>query len=165
VGSELITLMAQKLKLSKKEQLLAKKIVSMHMRPLQLFSLKQLSNRAYHRLFRDFGNETMEILVLALADMEAKVVFRGTEAELTKYREFIFDLLRMYINQPELIFPPKIISGQELINLYPQLPKPDIGKVLRALTMTQTLGQISTKEEALAWLGTYINKHYPRSAD
>ncbi len=164
VGGEMIVKMAQNLMLSKIETQLAHKLDALHMRSLQVFSLKQIPRRARFRLFRYLGEEALEVLLLALADMEAKLAFRGTQQELEEYREFIFSLMRLYISKPEVIFPPKIISGKELISLYPHLPKASIGKILNDINLTQGIGKITNRDEGLAWLVRYIAKRFPVSS-
>lgn len=157
-GVDIITDMAVRLALGKKEILLVERLVALHMRPLQLYTLKQVSPKAHFRLFRDLGNEAIEVLLLAWADLEAKVTFRGSREELADYRQFIFDLLRQYIARPAYLFPPKLISGRDIINRFPQIPPERIGKMLNELYEAQGEGKVTTRAEALNWLEElYLN--------
>lgn len=159
-GSRLITEMAKRLTLSSREVWMAGQLVALHMRPLQLFSLKHPTRKAYFRLFRDLGPHTVEVLILALADMEAKVAFRGTAEELALYRKFICSLLDAYIQQPEDIFPPQLLTGRELLAMYPDLPKAEIGKTLAEVREAQAEGWIKDRAAALKWLTAHIENHY-----
>lgn len=160
-GGEIIAAMAHRLMLGNKETQLAQRLVTMHMRPLQLYSLNQVSPKARFRFFRDLGSEAIEVLLLAMADFEAKVAFRGSREELADYRQFIYDLLRLYIRRPARIFPPKLISGKDIITYFPGLPHKLIGKILDEVYEAQGEGKVTTRAEALAWLEETIPRHYP----
>jgi poly(A) polymerase len=151
-GVQLISAMAGRLALSKKETLLVERLVALHMRPLQLYTLKQATPKARFRLFRELGAEAIEVLLLALADLEAKVTFRGSQEESVDYQKFIFDLLQDYINRPVQIFPPRLITGTDIITRFPHCTPKSIGALLDEVYEAQGAGEITTRAEALDWL-------------
>lgn len=58
--------------------------------------------------------------------------------------------------------PPRLLSGKDLLAMgFP--PGPRIGEMLRALETAQLEGEVRTREEAVAWVGTRFGD-VPRSA-
>lgn len=160
-GAGLIHHMASRLALSNKEAQWAKKIVTMHMRPLMLFNAKGAGIQARYRVFRDLGDEALEVLLLSLSDMEAKMVFSADREEQIPYRKFIIDLCREFLTQPENLFPQPLISGRDIMASCPDIPQNTIGKLLQKVADVQGAGKIATRDQAIAW----VQEHYTIFAD
>jgi len=54
-----------------------------------------------------------------------------------------------------LVTPPKLVDGHDLINIFDMSPGPKIGQILEAAREAQASGELTTRQEALA----YIRKH------
>jgi len=49
--------------------------------------------------------------------------------------------------------PPKLISGHDLIKAFGLKPGPKVGELLEAVREARAAGELSTREEALAYIG------------
>ena len=52
--------------------------------------------------------------------------------------------------------PPKLISGDDVISTFGISPGPKIGKILELVREAQAAGEISSREEALAYIQDYL---------
>ncbi len=110
------------------------------------------SRKAIYRFFRDSGQAGVDLILLALADV------RGTRAsDLTievwnSYLDIARILLENYWERPEeVIMPPRLLDGNDLMKELSLSPGPQIGELLEAIRENQAAGKIETKEQALAF--------------
>lgn len=108
------------------------------------------SRKAIYRFFRDVGKAGIDLIFLALADM------RGTRhKELTletwnRYLEVSKILLENYFERPEeIVSPPRLIDGDELMKELNIQPSRLVGELLEAIRENQAQGNIRTREQAL----------------
>ncbi|PWH17058.1 MAG: [cytidine(C)-cytidine(C)-adenosine (A)]-adding enzyme, partial [Anaerolineae bacterium] len=67
--------------------------------------------------------------------------------------------LEAYYEQAEqVIHPPRLLTGDDLINELKMKPGPDVGKLLEAIRETQAAGQITSRQEALAFARGWLMK-------
>jgi len=64
-------------------------------------------------------------------------------------------ILAQRFQEKSVVVPPKLIDGHDLINIFGVSPGPGIGKLLEAVREAQASGELTTREEALA----YIREH------
>lgn len=69
VGGEIMADISDRLGLSKKEKKFLCKIVREHMWPLTLYKTNDVSGRALYDLFKNFGEITLDIILIGLADI------------------------------------------------------------------------------------------------
>lgn len=117
------------------------------------------TRKAIYRFYRDVGKAGIDLILLALADM------RGTRhKELTLktwniYLEISKILLESYFERPtEIISPPRLIDGNELMKELNLQPSRLIGDLLEAIRENQADGNIQTREQALAFAKEELNK-------
>jgi len=110
------------------------------------------SRKAIYRFFRDGGQAGVDLILLALADV------RGTRAnDLTievwnSYLDIARILLENYWERPEeVVTPPRLLDGNDLMKELSLFPGPQIGALLEAIRENQAAGKIETKEQALAF--------------
>ncbi|MCW5873922.1 MAG: HD domain-containing protein [Anaerolineales bacterium] len=152
-GAELIEQRAQAMHLSSDETELLRTIVAHHMRPFLLtHSGEPPSRRAIYRFFRDTGAAGVDICLLSLADQLGK---RGTEidqAELTRTLDTLRALLEAYYKQAEeVISPPVLLNGNDLMTELGLKPGRKVGEILEALREAQAMGDVPDREAALAF--------------
>jgi poly(A) polymerase len=122
------------------------------MRPTQLSQEGMPSDRAVYRYFRDTGQAGLDILYLNLADHLAT---RGPDLDITSWQEHIKlveYLLEKYFERENVINPPKIIDGYDIMKSFGLSPGPQIGELLDAVKEAQASGELADKEQALAYL-------------
>ncbi len=142
-GAKIVEILGYKrLKLSRNDVSMVRKLVKEHMRPHLLATNGELTDRAIRRFFRDLGDDYFGAMMLAWADGYAT-------AGHTKHLEEKF--LKMLALKRADDAKPKIerlIDGYDLIALG-LIPGPIFKIILQELLDMQLEGKIKTKEEGL----------------
>jgi tRNA nucleotidyltransferase/poly(A) polymerase len=138
-------------------------IIKMHMRVHALTSRKEsgseISRKAIYRFFRESGESGIDLVLLALADTRATYDHSMTQEHWSAALEVSRALLEAwYEKADEIIRPPQLLNGDDLIKDFKQKPGPEIGKLLEAIRETQAGGNLSTREEALAFVRGWLAK-------
>jgi putative nucleotidyltransferase with HDIG domain len=149
VGARLAEVRLRALKFSGDEINRVTGIISGHMRP-HLLAEAGVSRRAIYRFFRDTQNYGVDILLLSLADHLAThgpdLNRAGWQARLG----LIGDLLTAYfMRRDEIVLPPPLLDGHDLMTALNLKPGRQIGVLLEAIREAQAAGEVTTKDEAL----------------
>ena len=155
-GASIVTERMEKLRFSSREIKLIETEITHHMRPTQLSQEGMPSNRAVYRYYRDTEQAGLDILFLNLADHLAT---RGPDLDITNWQEHIElvkYLLEKYFEKENVINPPKIVDGYDIIKLFGLSPGPRIGELLDAVKEAQASGEVTDREQALAYLKKII---------
>ena len=109
--------------------------------------------------FRDSGESGVDLILLALADTRATYDHAMTQDHWAAALDVSRALLEAwYEKAEEIIRPPQLINGGDLIKEFKQKPGPEIGKLLEAVRETQAAGNLSTRAEALAFVQGWLAK-------
>ncbi len=116
-----------------------------------------LNRRVIYRYFSDLREAGVALCLLSLADLratyEATLPQEIWLAELDTCRT----LLEAYWEQAEeVISPPRILTGNDLIDAFALRPGPVIGSLVEAIREEQAAGEISSREEALAFAAKWL---------
>jgi putative nucleotidyltransferase with HDIG domain len=151
IGADLVDKRGQDLQLSNAEIKRLRSIVKNHMRPLWLANTGKLpSRRATYRFFRDMGPAGVDVCLLALADTLATYGMTLSPDTWAHHVEVIRTLLEAWWeNKEEVISPPPVINGDDLINELDLKPGPIIGQILRSIQEAQATGEVNTPRQAL----------------
>lgn len=123
-------------------------IIKGHMRILGLYKNK-MSNRALYRLYRDFGDNTVDVLLSSLFDITATRSLLKENGETSAYWKFIKEAVKRYY---EFINKKKVlITGKDVIDIKGVSGK-EIGDILDILDEEIFIGRINTREEALKFI-------------
>jgi len=151
-GAAIAADILERLRFSGKEVKLVEIVIKYHMRPGQMSQEGLPTHRAIYRYFRDCGETGIDILFLSLADHLAT---RGPNLNLTGWQEharLVDYVLAQHAEQEKLVAPAGLVSGHDLINVFNMKPGPRIGQLLEAVREAQASGEVSTREEALAYV-------------
>ena len=151
-GAAIAVGILERLRFSTKEIKLVEVMVKDHLRPGQMSHDELPSHRAIYRYFRDTGEAGIDILFLSLADHLAT---RGPHLDLALWQEhaqMVEYILAKHFEEESLTFPPKLIDGHDLINIFGLSPGPKIGELLEAVREAQAAGEVTTRQEALAYI-------------
>ena len=118
---------------------------------------QQPSRRAIYRFFRDSREAGVDLVILSLADLRATYEHTLPESLWVSALDVCRTLLENLWERPaEVIKPPSLLDGHEVMEVFALTPSPLVGKLLEAIREAQAMGEISNKEEALvfgrAWL-------------
>ncbi len=153
VGAETAEAVLNRLRFSAREVRLVGTIVRHHMRPGWLLKSGPLSRRAIYRFYRDTGGAGVDICILALADQLAT---RGPTLTREHWRDYLNlnrAMLEGYFHKPEeMVAPPPLITGRDVMALLGLEPGPRIGELLEAVREAQAEGVVRTRAEALELL-------------
>jgi poly(A) polymerase len=121
------------------------------------------TRRAIYRYFRDTGDAGVDILYLSLADHLAT---RGPNLDLANWRQH-GELVAYVLSRrfQEEIRPPRLIDGNDLINIFGLSPGPEIGKILEVVKEVQASGEITTREGALTLARRLLTSMEAREKD
>ena len=151
-GAAMAAGILERLRFSTREIKLVEVMVRDHLRPGQMSNYGLPSNRAIYRYFRDTGDAGIDILFLSLADHLAT---RGPHLDLAQWQEhtqIAEHVLAERFKEESFTVPPKLIDGHDLINIFSLSPGPKIGELLEATREAQAAGEVTTREEALAYI-------------
>ena len=108
------------------------------------------SRKAIYRFFRDSHKAGIDLVLLALADVRATRANDLTVDAWSIYLDVARILLENYWEKPEeVIAPPRLLDGNDLIRDLNLTPGPRIGQLLELIRENQAAGKITTKEQAL----------------
>jgi tRNA nucleotidyltransferase/poly(A) polymerase len=120
---------------------------------------KEISRRAIYRFFRDSGEAGVDLILLAMADFRATYDHTLTQELWTACLDVCRTLLENYWEKPEeIVAPPKLLNGDDLIKEIRMKPGPEIGQLLELIREGQAAGKISTREEAIAFALGWLSK-------
>lgn len=147
------------LKLSSRERKMLSSLTRNHMHPLFLQVAKNVSPRAFYKLFKKCGEETVEVLMHSLSDFIAKREAKGNFQEIKVYQDFIQETLKKYFYEREtFVSPPDIISGEEIMEHLQLHPSPGVGYLLAKVKEAQSDGKVKSRKEALNLASQLVKK-------
>jgi poly(A) polymerase len=111
-----------------------------------------------YRFFRDTDEVAIDTLFISLADHLAS---RGPTLDVEQWKEH--NLLISYVldereREANLVRPPKLISGHDLMSVFRLQPGPELGHILELVRESQAAGEVTSREEALS-LARKLIKH------
>lgn len=129
-------------------------VVAHHMRPLLLSAEGKVSRRAIYRFFRDTGGATYQaglaVALHAIADHRATYPSGQGRAEEQTLLNIVHQLIVAYFEQQDqIIDPPPLLTGRELIETFGLSEGRLIGLILKRLKEAQATGQITDRAEAI----------------
>jgi len=151
-GAKEIKKIMLKLRFSSKEIQIAEKLVKAHMRPgnvAQSFHKGTLTPKAAYRFFRDMGDETIDLLLLSLADRMSYIGITAKPKEIELHTIFVNKFSRKYLEYKQKMSQPKLVDGYMVMKKFKIPSGPLIGKIMKFIEESQMTGKIHTTEEAI----------------
>jgi tRNA nucleotidyltransferase/poly(A) polymerase len=152
-GAVLVGHRGQALKLSGDEIAYLTRLVDEHMRPTFLAQEELPSRRAIYRFYHDLGDAGPDCTLLSLADSLAT---RAAQPDVESWRRRVSStsmLLEAYFRaRSEQVAPAPLMNGHQLMAESGLKPGPHVGKLLDDLREAQAVGDVTTLEDARAWL-------------
>jgi tRNA nucleotidyltransferase/poly(A) polymerase len=167
-GAETAAVRARALSLSNDEIERMTTVIKNHMRihfhtSRKVGEGKDPSRRAIYRFFKDSGEAGLDLILLALADL------RATHGNTLKQETWAaaLDVCRIFLENywerpEEVISPPRILDGNDVMRELKLAPGPRVGALLEAIREGQATGKISTREEALAFGKKWLEQPTPK---
>lgn len=161
IGAQMADGISSRLKFSNYESGYLRLMILHHLRPSLLFQSHQnqsLTRKGMIRLFRSVNQHTPDLLLMALADFCAKTEH---PADMDRsFFSFIAELLEIYFDDYVLRKnEERLISGHDLITVFGLTPSPVFKIILEAAEEAWLSQTISTRQEALTWIHSWLNAH------
>ena len=138
-------------------------LVKWHLRPGSLFHNEKPTLKAINRFYSSVNEFTPSLILLALADLGATLGSGFTESNRQILKNELLILLSGYsIYQEKQKLIPKLLDGNQIIDLLGIDSGPIIGQLLAELKDAQTNGEISQIKEAQAFIQNIYHKRYSR---
>jgi tRNA nucleotidyltransferase/poly(A) polymerase len=122
--------------------------------------LDVLDKRALHRFWHSLGAAGVDLCLLALADHLARSGAALNQDKWLALVDRIRVLLETYYERYEqIVFPPPLLDGNQLMKLLGIHPGPVVGELLDMIREGQAAGEIQTREKALGAARAYLETH------
>jgi tRNA nucleotidyltransferase/poly(A) polymerase len=159
-GSDKALAICERLRFGNREGRFVAKLVEEHLRPTQLSQGGLPTRRALYRFFRDLGDAAPACLILSLADAAAATGPRLQEERWRGYVAYIAYVLAEGAAQGEATSETRrrLVDGDELMAALALEPGPLIGRMLAVLDEAQALGDVTSRDEALALARSVLNE-------
>lgn len=164
-GAELAVTRARALNFSSHEIERLRVIVRQHMRILFHVNRfeeagKTPSRKAIYRFFRDTGESGVDLVLLALADIRATYGHTLTQESWIAALDVCRILLENYWENPEqIISPPQLLDGYDLMTVFHLEPGPRVGELLEIIREAQATGRVNSRDQALEFGRTWLEEN------
>lgn len=153
IGAELAPAYLKPLKFSKKQIAYIQTLIKHHIYPSNV----NINNeKSVMKFLRKMDTNTTDIILLAIADRLSAKGPQITEEIINDNLSHLNTLLKRYLELLEEIKPlPKLLSGNEIMDILKIQPSPKLGQIIANLKEAQEDGEITTKEEAINFIKNY----------
>lgn len=156
VGSKMAKEILKQNKFSKKQIEYITSMIKNHIYPSQVVSAENINDKIYMRYIRKMEDNVIDNIILAQAD---RLSARGpaiTDEIVNDNISRLNKLLEFYLMiKPKLKPIPKLLTGQEIMEIKNIPQSPILGKIISALKEEQSEGNILTKAEAVEFVKNF----------
>lgn len=155
IGSKMAANILKKNKFSKKQMDYVGKMIKYHIYPSHIVKNPEVNEKSYMRFVRKMGDESIDVIILAMADRLSARGIEITDEIVEQNINNLQALLDFYLKIKEDLKPlPKLLSGDEIMQILKIRPSKELGQIINSLKEAQLSGDINTKEEALDFIKT-----------
>jgi len=161
-GAQVVEERTRAFNLSNDEVERIKSIVQHHMR-FHFFTSRlerdkqEPSRKAIYRFFRDAGKAGIDLILLGLADLRGTQGSTLSQETWTAALDVARILLENYWEKPqEIVTPPRLLDGNELMSELGLEPGRIIGQLLETIREGQATGKVTNREQALDLAREYL---------
>ncbi len=148
IGREMVAVIAERLRLSTRFRDYLGTLVRCHLRLGFLVREQPLTRRALARYRRDVDPWVFESVVVSLCD---RLATRGEKTSLTSLARH-YRLARTVWGSVPKEPVPRLLSGEDVMDLLDLEPGPAVGEALEALDEEVAAGEVTSPDEARAFL-------------
>lgn len=160
VGAKLVKPILKDLSCSNKQIGYISEMIKNHIYPSCLMQDPNVNEKAMMRYLRKLGDNVIDNIILAKAD---RLSARGeliTDEIIAHNLNNLDRLLALYFNSIEELKPlPKLLDGNEVIDILNIKQGPMLGNILKALHEAQLNGDVMTKEQAIEFIKNFALKN------
>ena len=153
IGAKLVKPILKNLCFSNKQITYISEMIKNHIYPSQLMTTQDVNDKAMTRYLRKLQDNVIDNIILAKAD---RLSARGeviTNEIVESNIKNLDKLLEFYFCSLETLKPlPKLLDGNDIMQILNLKPSPKLGEILNALHESQLNGDITTKEDAIEFI-------------
>lgn len=158
VGSKLAGEFLKLNKFSKKQIAYLTKMIKYHIYPSSVMSAPEINDKVMMRFVRKMENDAVDIITLAKAD---RLSARGeviSDCMIENNISSLDKLQNFYLEKKDTLKPlEKLLSGEEIMKILNIKPSSQLGDIVSALHEAQISGDVTNKDEAVAFVEKYRN--------
>ena len=140
----------RQLKVSNEVRTYIKKLVRWHLYPCQFGP--QSPRKSVLKFYRRMGEDTLDILLLALSDRHSACGDWLNATEMEASHQAHLWLMENYEAEEKTLQLPRLLNGNEVMQTLKIGPGPHLKDILETLQEAQQLNEVNTPDEAKAWL-------------
>lgn len=152
VGAKLAKEFLTQAKFSKKQITYLCNMIKYHIYPSSLVTAPDVNEKAMMRFVRKMGEDAIDIITLAKAD---RLSARGpviTDEMVETNLANLDKLQNFYLEKKDTVVIKKLLNGNEIMQVLKIKAGPQLGEIIDKLNEAQLNGEITTKDEALAFV-------------
>lgn len=159
VGAKIVEKPLKHLKFSKKQISYIQKIIKYHLYAANIANDNLVGEKAVTRFFRKMENEVIDLIAIAYAD---RLAARGPDITQEMVENNINQLrflLNKYLDIKNTLSPlPKLLTGNDIMEMFNIYPSPKLGQILKDLNEAQLSSEITTKDQAIDFVKNLLKK-------
>ncbi len=149
IGAKINQRIAKRFKLGRKTCRIISTSTRHHMRLLNLYHLKRVTDRAKYRFLKDTKDAYLDTLIISLADFMATRKSSLDGKDKIPILNLVNDLIDYYFQEyPKSMLKP-LLNGNEIMEVLHLKPGKKVGELLALIENSEREGSISTREEAI----------------
>lgn len=150
IGARLAVPYLKKMNFSNKQIDYITCLIKNHMYPSQVIAAPELNEKVMMRFVRKMEDNAIDVILLAMADrFSARGAF-VTDEMVNENISGLNKLLNFYLSVKDTLEPlPKLLSGNDIMQLLNIPPSPVLGKIISELHDAQLSGDVMTKDQAV----------------
>lgn len=154
-GAKLVIPLLKNLKFSNKQIDYVSEMIKNHIYPSSVIASPNLDTKVMMRYVRKMGNNAIDNIILAKADRLSAQGEAVTKEMTENNLNGLNKLLDFYLQvQPTLKPLPKLIDGNEIMQILSIKQSPKLGEIINKVKEAQLNGDINTKSEAIDYIKT-----------
>ena len=128
-------------------------IIKKHMYPTAVVSAPDLNDKVMMRYVRKSEDNAIDNILIAKADRLSALGPEITQEIVDENISLLNKLLQFYLDAKDTLKPlPKLLDGNEVMEILNLSPSPRLGEILEALNEAQISGDILTKDDAIKFV-------------
>ena len=157
IGAELAIPFLKKMKFSKKQIEYITCMIKNHIYPSNVIAAPDLNDKIMMRYIRKMEDNVIDNIILAKADRLSARGIEVTEEMVENNLNGLDRLLKFYMEKKDTLKPlPKLLTGNEIMEILQIKPSPQLGEVINKLREAQLNGDINTPDEAINFIKTLV---------
>ena len=153
IGAKIARTMLKEMHFSNKQVSYLTKMIKYHIYPSQVMCAPEITDKILMRYVRKMEKDSIDVICLAKADRLSARGVEITDEIVEKNINSLNYLLQFFLDNKKCLEPlPKLLSGNEIMEILQIQPSKRLGKIVKALNEAQLSGDVVTKEDAIKFI-------------